>query len=163
VRELLAEQPNQAELIVLEALLTAKTGNPAEAISALRTATGLRPDNLPLRIAYAQVLIDTGAYAQALTTLEDAVRRSRGTAYVYELMSDAALKAGNRAATHRYRGEKLYAEGDLEPAIRQMELALNVPGLGFHDASKIQVRLDALKAEEKAEEEREDRGRLGRR
>jgi predicted Zn-dependent protease len=69
-------------------------------------------------------------------------------------MSNAALKSGQKAATHRYRGEKLYAEGELEPAIMQLELALKTPGLGFHEASKLQVRLDALKAEQ---EETEDR------
>jgi predicted Zn-dependent protease len=156
-RQLLDAHPNQVELIVVDALLAAKTGARDEALSSLRTAVGLRPDNLPLRITYAQVLMDAGRHAQALSTLEDAVRLRSAPAHVYDLMSDAALKAGNKAATHRYRGEKLYIEGDLEPAIRQMELALNTPGLGFHEASKIQVRLDALKYEEKENKEREER------
>jgi predicted Zn-dependent protease len=69
-------------------------------------------------------------------------------------MSDAALKSGMKAATHRYRGEKLYNQGDLEPAIRQMELALRTPGLGFHETSEIQVRVRALKAEKERQEER---------
>ena len=64
-------------------------------------------------------------------------------------MSDAALKSGQKAATHRYRAEKLYADGDLEPAIRQLEIALRQPGLSYHDASRIQVKLDAMKLEEK--------------
>jgi predicted Zn-dependent protease len=154
ITSLLERHPNQAEFVILDARLDATAGGHSEAIRKLRTAVGLRPDNMPLRFAYAQVLMKAGEPARALKTLEDVVRLQPGGAPVYELMSNAALKSGQKAATHRYRGEKLYAEGELEPAIMQLELALKTPGLGFHEASKLQVRLDALKAEQ---EETEDR------
>ena len=152
-RDLLEEHPNQAEFIILDARLDARTGSHSDAIRKLQSAVGLRPDNMPLRFAYAQILMDAGKPARALQTLEDLVRWRSGSAAVYELMSNAALKSGKRASTHRYRAEKLYANGDIEPAIRQLELALKTPGLGFHDASKIQVRLDALKIEHKEAKE----------
>jgi predicted Zn-dependent protease len=113
------------------------------------TAVGLRPSNIPLRIAYADVLMASGQPARALKTLEDVARRRPGNALIYQKLSDAALKSGQKAATHRYRAEKHYAEGDLEPAIHQLEIALRQPGLKYHDASKIQVRLDTIKQEEK--------------
>jgi predicted Zn-dependent protease len=149
VRELLAEHPNQAELIILEAQLEAKSGATEQALKTLQTSVGLRPSNIPLRIAYADILMASGQPDRTLKTLEDVARRRPGNALIYQKMSDAALKSGQRAATHRYRAEKLYAEGDLEPAIRQLEIALRQPGLDYHDASKIQVRLDAIKREEK--------------
>ena len=86
--------------------------------------------------------------------MEDAARRKPGNVLIYQKLSDAALKAGNKAATHRYRAEKFYAQGDLEPAIHQLEIALRQPGIDYHDASKIQVRLDAIKQEEKDTEEK---------
>jgi predicted Zn-dependent protease len=153
-RNLLEQHPNHAEFIILDAQLDAKLGETETAIRKLRTAVGLRPDNLPLRVAYAEVLTAASQYARALATLEDAVRQRRGSARIYQIMSDAALKSGMKAATHRYRGEKLYNQGDLEPAIRQMELALRTPGLGFHETSEIQVRVRALKAEKERQEER---------
>jgi predicted Zn-dependent protease len=54
----------------------------------------------------------------------------------------------------RWRAELLFRTGDLEPAIRQLELALRQPNLDFHAASKIQVRLDELQAEERRREAR---------
>ena len=147
--ELVAAHPNQAEIVILEARLDARSGAKDQALKSLRTATGLRPSNIPLRVAYADILMASGHPARALKTLEDVARRRPGKALIYQKMSDAALKSGQKAATHRYRAEKLYAEGDLEPAIRQMEIALRQPGLSYHDASRIQVRLDAIKQEEK--------------
>ena len=74
------------------------------------------------------------------------------------LRSDAALKSGKKAATHRYRGESLYLKGDLEPAIHQMQYALRTPGIGFHEASEIQARLDIL--EEEQEEAEKDKSKF---
>jgi len=149
VDRLLAEHPNQAELIILEARLDAKSGATDKALRALRTAVGLRPSNIPLRMVYADILMTSGQPARALATLEDVARRRPSNSLIYQKMSDAALKSGHKVATHRYRAEKLYAEGELEPAIHQLEIALRQPGLDYHDASKIQVRLDAIKQEEK--------------
>jgi predicted Zn-dependent protease len=146
---LLANYPNQAEFIILDALLDAESGSRDRALTTLMTAVGLRPSNIPLRIAYADVLMASGQPARALKTLEDVARRRPGNALIYHKLSDAALKSGQKAATHRYRAEKHYAEGDLEPAIHQLEIALRQPGLKYHDASKIQVRLDTIKQEEK--------------
>jgi len=146
---LLARHPNQAEFIILGAQLDAKTGAGGRAIKTLQTAVGLRPSNIPLRVAYADLLMASGHPARALKTLEDIARRRPGKALIYQKMSDAALKSGQRAATHRYRAEKSYAEGDLETAIRQFEIALRQPGLSYHDAAGIQVRLDALQQEGK--------------
>lgn len=150
--ELLAAHPNQAEFIILDAQLDRLSGVKDRAIKTLQTAVGLRPSNVPLRIAYADTLLAAGQPARALKTLEDLARRRPGNASIYQRMSDAALQSGERAATHRYRAEKLYVEGDLEPAIRQLEIALRQPGLSYHDASRIQVRLDAIKQEEKEAE-----------
>jgi predicted Zn-dependent protease len=153
-RNLLEQYPNHAEFIILDAELDTKLGATEEAVRKLQASVGLHPDSPPLRIAYAEALIKSGKHRRALATLEDFVRLRPGSTTVYQLMADAALKSGQKAATHRYRGEKLYLEGDLEPAIRQMQLALRSPGLSFHEASQIQVRLSALKEEEESEKER---------
>ena len=87
------------------------------------------------------------------------MRLKPGSAALYQLMSDAALKSGRKAATHRYRGESLYLKGDLEPAIHQLEYALRTPGLGFHEAAEIQARLETLREEQKEAEKQKDKSR----
>jgi len=56
----------------------------------------------------------------------------------------------------RFGAEAYYSEGELEPAILQLELALKQRNASFQDASQAQARLETLK-EEKAEEEEENR------
>ncbi|MFZ1536931.1 MAG: M48 family metalloprotease [Chromatiaceae bacterium] len=150
--ELVKEHPHLAEFIVLDTRIDSKLGANDEAIRKLQAAVGLNPDNRPLRIAYAEALIAGGNADRALATLEGATRQRPGSASMYQLMSDAALKSGKKAATYRYRGESLYLQGDLEPAIHQMQYALRTPGIGFHEASEIQARLDTLKEEQKEAE-----------
>jgi len=154
VNRLLAEHPHQAELVILDAELDIRSGNSKDAVIKLRTSSGLRPENLPLRIAYAEALMEAGQPAAALDVLEDVVALRKDRTYVYKLMADAALKAGRRAATHRFRAEAYYSEGDLEPAILQLELALKQPDASFYESSKAQVRLDELKDEEAALEKK---------
>jgi predicted Zn-dependent protease len=145
---LLAAHPNQAEFIVLDAGLDTETGKATEAVVKLRTSSGLRPDNLPLRIAYAEALMAAGQPDRALGVLEGLALVRPGQTPVYELMADAALKSGKRAATHRYRAEAHYSAGDLEPAILQLELALKQRGSSFQESSRAQVRLDELRQEQ---------------
>jgi predicted Zn-dependent protease len=153
---LLKQHPSQVEFVVLQSQLDRRRGAAAKAVADLRGAAGLYPGNWPLQQAYAEALLDAGKPAEALTTLERLASRRPDIAPVYELMADAAGKAGDKAAAMRWRAEYLFRTGDLEPAIRQLELALRQPGLDFHLASKIQVRLDEWQAEE---QRREDKGR----
>ncbi len=152
--ELLTRHPQQAEFMILKARLDAKRGAADRATKTLQNAVGLRPSNIPLRVAYADILMASGQPARALETLEEVARKWPGRALIYQKMADAALKSGRKTATHRYRAEKFYAEGDLEPAIRQLEIALRQPGLSYHDAAGIQVRLDAIKREEQDAEKK---------
>jgi predicted Zn-dependent protease len=153
---LLKQHPSQVEFVVLQSQLDRRRGAAPKAVADLRGAAGLYPGNWPLQQAYAEALLDAGKPAEALTTLERLASRRPDIAPVYELMADAAGKAGDKAAAMRWRAEYLFRTGDLEPAIRQLELALRQPGLDFHLASKIQVRLDEWQAEE---QRREDKGR----
>lgn len=157
--DLVKEHPHLAEFIILDARIDGRLGNEEEAIRKLQAAVGLNPDNQPLRMAYAEALIAGGKPERALATLESAARLRPGSAAMYQLMSDAGLKSGKKAATHRYRGESLYLKGDLEPAIHQMEYALRTPGIGFHEAAEIQARLETLKEEQKESEKQKDKSK----
>ncbi len=144
---LLRRHPSQVELVVLQSQLDRRRGDAARAVHDLKATAGLNPGSWPLQQAYAEALMDAGKPAEALATLERLVTRRPDIAPLYQIMADAAGKAGNKAAAMRWRAEYLYRTGDLEPAIRQLELALRQPSLEFHLASRIQVRLEQLRAE----------------
>jgi len=155
---LLSAKPSQAEFIILDARLDRKMGKAKQAVEMLRQATSLASDQWPLRVAYAEALLDAGRPNKAIDELTTVARLRPGNAFLYDMLEQAAMKAGNRAATHRFRAEKLYAEGDLEPAIRQLEFALRDRDIPYHDAARIQARLDAWKEEER-DQKRDEKGR----
>ncbi|EXJ13198.1 beta-barrel assembly-enhancing protease [Imhoffiella purpurea] len=160
--KLLSAQPSQMEFVILDARLDRKLGKANQAVEHLRQAVSLSSDQWPLRVAYAEALLDAGRPNKAMDELMAVARLRPGNAFLYEMLERAAMKAGNRAATHRFRAEKLYAEGDLEPAIRQLEIALRGRDIPYHDAAQIQARLDAWKEEER-DQKRQDKGGQNRR
>jgi len=151
---LLAAHPSLAEFIVLSAQIELKLGNSAKALDHLRQAVSLSPGNWALRSAYAEALMSAGQPRKAMEELKAVARQRSGNAMLYELLAQAATKAGDKASTFRYRAEKLYAMGDLEPAIKQLEFALRQRDLGYHDAAQIQVLLDGWKEEEREQKKR---------
>lgn len=155
-QELLQRQPSLPELIVLDARIDLAQGRTEDATRHLAQALDLHPANWALRTAYAETLLATGAGAKAMDQLETVAKLRPDNAGIYELLTQAAIKAGDKGSALRYRAERLYAQGDLEPAIRQLEQALRQSGISFHDASQMQVRLEALKEELKDEKDRRD-------
>ncbi len=152
--KLLATHPSQAEFIVLDAELDMALGKSTEALAHLKQATSLFPSQWPLRVSYAEALMDAGQPARAIEELTAVARVRPGNAMLYEMLVQAATKAGDQTNVDRYRAEKLYVEGDLEPAIRHLEMALRRRNLPYHDAAQIQVRLDAWREEERDEKRR---------
>lgn len=152
---LLDAHPNQTELLVLQAELVRRAGAPERAIRNLKGPVGLNPGNWPLNQAYAEALMAASRPADALTALERFVALRPDIAPIYELMADAAGKSGQRALNYRYRAEYLVRINELEPAIRQLQLALRLDEIDFHLASRIQVRLSELQALERAREARD--------
>jgi predicted Zn-dependent protease len=147
-KRLLEAHPSQMELIVLQAKIDRRRGAPDQAVRDLKGPVGLSPGSWPMREAYAEALMEAGEPAAALSTLEGLVALRPDITPAYSAMADAAGKAGKRVQSMRWRAEYLYRSGDLEPAIRQLELALRQPDIDFHLASKMQVRLAELRREE---------------
>ncbi len=152
--KLLSAQPSLAEFIVLDAQLDLKQDRSAQALEHLKQALTLASGDWALRSAYAEALMAAGQPRQAMAELKTVVRTRPGNTTLYDLLTQAAIKSGDKAATHRYRAERLYTEGDLEPAIKQLEFALRQPGLGYQDSAQIQVLVDAWKEEERDQKKR---------
>ncbi|MBK1719893.1 M48 family metalloprotease [Thiocystis violacea] len=156
--KLLAAHPSLPEFIILEAQLDMRQGRLDQAIKNLAQAIGLSSDNWPLRVAHAEMLMKAGRHDKAIDELTTVARLRPGNALLYDRLEQASFKSGNQAATHRFRAERLYAEGDTEPAIRQLEIALRQRDIPYHEAARIQARLDAWKEEER-DEKRDKKGK----
>jgi len=139
---------------VLRAEIYRRGGKPDKAIQELKGAVGLSPSSWPLRQAYAQALLAANRPGEALRTLESVAAYHTDTAPLYALMADVAGKAGKPGLYARYRAEYLYLQGDLEPAIRQLQAGLRQPDLDFPTAAKLKVRLEELQEQQRAEKDK---------
>lgn len=151
IKALLDTHPSQLEFVLLDARIDRRSGQLTRALRNLKSAHGLESSSWPIAHAYAEALLEAGQVEDALGLLERFHRRRPDVTQIYGLLADAAGRSGEKAKTYGYRAEELYHQGDLEPAIRQLERALRVPSIDYHLASKLQVRLDAIR-EEKASE-----------
>lgn len=157
---LITAHPNQPEFIVLDAQLDLALGQAERASNHLKQALSLFPTQWPLRIAYAEVLLAKGEAGRALSELKTVERSRPGSSMLYDLLVAAATKAADQAGVDRYRAEKLYIEGDLDAAIKHLDMALARRQLPYHEAAQMQVRLDAWREEQ--EEAKQRRGRSAR-
>ena len=151
---LLATQPSLAEFIVLDAQIDLKQGRTEQALSHLKQAVGMSPGNWALRTAYAEALTTAGQHRKAMDELKAVARVRPGNVMLLEQLSQIAIKSGNKGASFRYRAEQLYAEGDLEPAIRQLEFALRQKDIEYAEAAQMQGLLESWKEEERDQKKR---------
>ncbi|QIK38112.1 M48 family metalloprotease [Caldichromatium japonicum] len=142
-------QGGLAEFVILNARLDLEQGQTEQAVRSLKDAVALDPERWPLRLAYAEALLKAGRAAQAIDELLAVARLRPSNPVLYDRLEQAAIRAGNLGATHRFRAERLYAEGECELAIRQLEIALRQRDLPYHEAARIQARLETWKEEER--------------
>jgi predicted Zn-dependent protease len=151
---LLSAQPSLAEFIVLEARIDVKQGHTDVALDHLKQAIGLSPGNWAMRIAYAEVLSSAGQPRKAMEQLQAVDRARPGNPMIYELLSQAAIRCGDKGANFRYHAQQLYAQGDLEPAIKQLDFALRERDINNYEAAQLQALRDAWKEEQRAQKKR---------
>ncbi|WP_369665528.1 M48 family metalloprotease [Thioalkalicoccus limnaeus] len=150
IAPLLASHPQQAEFLILDAELARRAGNTDRALTSLREAVGLSPSSLPLRMAYAEALLEAGQGRSALRQLEPLAQGQEAGPALFALLVTAAARAQDQGATYRYRAEQHYARGDIDAAIRQLEAAVRQRDLAYHEAARLQARLDELNDENEA-------------
>lgn len=144
---LLKAHPSVPELVVLDARIDLKQGNKDRALERLRQAVGLSPGSWALRYVYGQALLDAGQPRKAMEQLKTVAQMKPGNAVVYSMLSRAAVQSGDKAGVFRYRAEELFAEGQVEPAIRQLDFALRQRDIAYQQLAQIQARRDEMMEE----------------
>ena len=158
LKRLLGKSPQQEAYIILDAQLDQQTGQSQRALTSLSKALGLMPQSFPLNMAYAEALLAVDKPDRALTALQQASALRPDDGSIYKQMADAAIQANQPAKAHGYRAEYHYLNGQLEPAIHQLEYALRDRNLDFYEAAKLEARLKAIKAEQEASDKDKERG-----
>ncbi len=154
IDSLLAEQPDDPFFHELKGQMLFENGHVAEALPNYETAVRLLPRSPQLRVALAQIQIesdDRQLDRQALENLEEVLRREPDNAFAWRLSAVAHGRLGNKGMTSLALAEGALARGRLdearEQAVRaQRLLAKNSPSwLRAQDVANLAERLQAKK------------------
>ena len=99
-----------------------------------------------LRYGYADALLQAGEADAARRFLADAVQQYPGDPKLVGLLAKTYAALGRLAGQHRAQAELYLLNGQMTPAVEQLQLAQRVKGLDFYEQSAIDARLRELKA-----------------
>ena len=144
---LLRARPEQIAYIDAQALLMEKKGRYKEAQQVIQDGLDLYPGNRVLSLRNASLLMDIGAPAKALALLENQLQGRPDDEQLYRLLARAAGEAGQITLGHQYMAEYYYNSGELESAVRQLQIALKDNTIDYYRSARITARLKSLQDE----------------
>jgi len=144
---LLRKRPEHISYLVLQALLLKEQGKPEEGLQVLKDGLDLYPGNYSLSIYYTELLLNQNRADTALTLLDEQIRLRPQDARLYKLSAQAAGKAGNSNLGHQYLAEYYYLNNALEPAIRQLQIALKDDTISYYRSAQMTARLHEFQNE----------------
>ena len=143
-RDLVASHPSvtafrigQAEALFADDLIE-------QSMAVYDQALALSPRNIPLTISYAERLIASGEADAAHEVLLDLLNNVPPTPAQIQLIARAANAEGDIAAAHSYMAEYYLSIGNLQLAISQLQMALELPDVNGVDRSRFKARLDQI-------------------
>ena len=143
---LLRSDPDRLAFRLDAAEIALAKGDRDQAWRLFEDARRFYPDDFTLAITYGRALAAQGDPKLALKLLHAHLRRRPSDPALYAAYAQAAQRAGDPAGTHATMAEYHYLNGEVLPAIEQLELGLKNPGLSPDQEAQLRARLKQLKA-----------------
>ena len=147
LEELRTEFPERAAHRSAAARAYTALGESARALDLLAESFARFPDYRSLAHEYGLALIQAGRPDEAAALLRKFQRKHDSSAAVYRLLGLAHQRAGRPAASHLALAEFYVRSGDLEAAVRQLDIALKEPSIDEYEAARAQARREELRSE----------------
>lgn len=147
IARLLKNDPDRLAFRIEAAEIALARGDRAQAWRLFEDARQLYPDDFTLAMHYGRALATQGDPKLAMRLLQTHLRRRPNDSQLYATYAQAAQRAGDTAATHATMAEYHYLNGELLPAIEQLELGLRNPGIPPNQEAQLRARLKQFKAE----------------
>lgn len=144
---LLEQDPHRIAYVVALAQAEMNDGRTTEALDVYTRHLAFMPGNPALTYYYAEALLHSAQPERARSLLREFVRKRPASPEYYRLLAQAEAATGRHAQSHSALAEYHYMNGELRPAINQLELALRQKDLDFYTSSSLQARLASIKAE----------------
>lgn len=142
IKKLLAQDPDRIIYITTYADIDLKSGNPAQAVSRLKTGLDKTPGNLTLTLYYAEALMKAGAFNEAVTVLRNVSLNRPQDVQIWLYLEKAYGGANDIIGVHQARAEYLFLSNQTEKAIEQMNYALMLIKNDYPRTAKIKGRIE---------------------
>ncbi|HEV2702093.1 MAG TPA: M48 family metalloprotease [Steroidobacteraceae bacterium] len=138
---------NQGVIMLHSLLAQAQiaAGHVPEGLATFARAEALFPRNIPLTVRYAEALISANQAGKAHQLLLDLFNNVPPNPAEIRLTALAASSAGDAGDAYYYMGEYNIANGELQLAAQQLELALSAPDLTVVQHKRYQARLKEIR------------------
>jgi len=147
MQALLANQPAVLEYVAATADLAAKTGDHKLALAILDAGTRHHPHSAPLLLLRGNLLLDLQQAEQALPVVTRLLEGWPDDPRTHELAARTYGALQRTVAAHEQLALAHFLRGNAQAAVRQIEIALRVPGVDFFNASRLESRLEQYRAE----------------
>ncbi|MBS1225437.1 MAG: peptidase Ste24p [Proteobacteria bacterium] len=147
VNRLLKSDPDRLAFRIEAAELALTGGERAQGWRLFEEARQLYPDDFTLAMHYGRALATQGDSKLAMRLMQPHLRRRPNDPALYASYAQAAQRSGDLAATHATMAEYHYLNGELLPAIEQLEVGLRNPGLSPNQEAQLRARLKQIRAE----------------
>lgn len=138
---LLTKDPDRITYLVAQSELWVAAGQPRRALEMLDKQLKYNPNNFPLTMSYYQALLRAGDKLAAEQVLADqAERRPTDPQLWYELAEVRGL-TGDIIGLHQARAEYFVLMGRPDQATRQLNYALQTPGIDNATAARLKQRI----------------------
>lgn len=128
------------------ARLQLKKKQPAKALRLLSETLKLYPRDLVVSAHYAHALLQSSQAEQARSVLLDLLKKpSAQQPATYRLLARAANASGHDWQARQASAESYYLNGQTSAAVEQLEQALRIKGIGYHDRAALEARLREFK------------------
>ena len=129
----------------LAAQVMADQGRADEALETYSKALKSWPDSRALAQGYTELLVDRKRYSEALTAVEEGLRRNPEDARLYEIQARAYEATGKSLAQHRAQAEAQFRRGNLAAAVQQLDWAVRAKNNDYYEQSSAEARLRELR------------------
>ncbi|MFZ1494998.1 MAG: M48 family metalloprotease [Candidatus Competibacter denitrificans] len=152
IERLRKSDPDRLAFRLETAEIALAKGEPERGWRQFEEARALYPDDFVLAMHYGRALAAQGDPRQGLRLLRPHLSRHPNEPQLYATYAQAAQRAGDLTATHATMAEYHYLNGELLPAIEQLELGLRGSGLAPNEEAGLRAKLKQFRAEALAQD-----------
>ncbi len=153
---LAALKPSSPLLVGLAAAIRMADNDPGSAAVIYRDGVQRYPQSTALTYGYAEALLAARQYEQARTFLEAQSQLHSSDYKLHGLLARTFSATGKRLQQHRAQSEFYFLQGQLGPAVEQLQFAQQAADGSFFEQSAVDARLRELRRLQ-AEEARQKR------